>query len=338
MNRRDADPLPGLCAAILLSVSPLSAVAACSAAAEPSDSQGADRIGLFDIVVAARQSPECSDAWHTLPRQQSLAGVLLRLDDGPVDAEYHWSRTADQSTDRHELTLVPNVRRGLSLRAHMERALALHGGEDGTRISLETGLEQNGIRSKLNLLTESQGGQQVTGADVRVATSLLGQALSARIAYGEWQVNAASGRSARRASDALALEYVRGTTRLSASYTHQLDPDSGEHRSYTAGAALPLGRFGLRRHTAALEAEMAVSGGGNGGATQSISLTDIHRGPRGRRTARIRFSQSATGLRQTTLDISRTPYPDLTLESILELNSGSGTNETVVTLAAKYRF
>jgi hypothetical protein len=299
------------------------------------DRQGKEQVGIVDIVLASRRSG-CRDATLAAPARQDLAAAGLQLDGGPIEAQYRWSRTADHSVERHRVTLVPNLRPGLSMRSYIERAFTLRGGDGETRAAVETGLDLDGIRSRLSMIMDQLGDHRIIGANLRMTTSLLGEVLSARIDHGQWWLDGPSQGSTQHASSAIDLEYARGGARISARYDHQLDLRTGERRTYAAGAALPLRPFGLKRHTAELKAELEIYRDGD--AVQAISLRDVRRGPGGRRATRLKFSQSDGGRQQTTFGISRTPFPDLTLESTLELTSGTGPGDTLVRLDAEYRF
>ncbi|MCG6939909.1 MAG: hypothetical protein LJE69_01485 [Thiohalocapsa sp.] len=336
MNKRDRALMLHLLAGALLSAHLIGASAECPSGAAAYDQQGKGRLGILDIVVDARPSQTCQGVQLAPKRRERLADLLLSLADAPIAAQYHWSRSADQSMEQHAVTLAPLLDDGLSLRAHLERTESLLGGDGATLIAMETRLDLPGLRSQLNLTRQSGGEQCISGADLQLDASLLGKILSARIEHGEWRLQGPARDSARRASSTVELAFAHGSTRLSADYSHRVDVDTGARSVYSAGAALPLRYLGLERHTAELAAELAVSPDGD--AIQAMRLTDTRRGPSGRRTTDLSFSQSQTGEQRTKLGISRSPFPDLTLKSAVELSTGSSTDDTLVTLGAEYRF
>jgi outer membrane usher protein FimD/PapC len=324
---------------VLLIMSAFDVGAQCPGDAAAVNRQGAERMGILDVVVAGRRSPGCQDATALRSSSQRLEGVRLRLDNGPVDAEYYWSRAFDQSLERHGVSLAPALHGGLSMRADVERAVPVagSGAGAGTRLALETAFDLDGLQSQVSLLRESRADDHVAGADLRIDASLFEETVSAYITHGEWHVDGSAGDAGRRVSNSLGLDYLHGETYFSAGYAHRFDPYAGERTSYAVTAALPLGNIGLRGHTANLQAEMTVPRHGN--ATQAVSVTNSHPGQRGRRrTARLGFSQSGSGEQQTTMALSRRLFHDLTLESAVRLRRGSGTAETAVSLDARYRF
>ncbi|MCF7983977.1 MAG: hypothetical protein K9L70_06200 [Thiohalocapsa sp.] len=267
---------------------------------------------------------------------KQLSGVGLKLDGGPVNAEYRWSRGPDLSTNHHGVTLKPRLYGGLSVRARVDRAFDRRGGADGLSYALDTGLTLDGLRSKVTLLQDSRGAQHVAGADLQMDASLLGDVLSARLAHGEWRLEQESGSHGRRVRSALGLRYESDGTRLSADFAQRLEADTAGYSTYSAGALLPLRHFGLMRHSAELKVELVMPRDGD--VRHSFSLTEVYRGPRGRRIAGFAISESASGLRQAVLKLSRIPYRDLKLNSAISLESGTGAGDALVSLSAEYGF
>lgn len=298
--------------------------------------QGSQRIGLVGVVVSGEESSRCRAPFQAPLVTRELSGVGLNLNGGPLNAEYHWSRGPNLSTNQHGLTLTPRLYGGLSMRARVDRAVDRRGASAGTSYVLDTGLTLDGLRSRVSLLQDSRGAQRIAGADLQMDASLLGDVLSAQLAHGEWRLAGPSVADRRRVRSALGLQYDSGGTRFNAGFARRLESDAAGYSAYSAGATLPLRTLGLLRHSAELKVELVTPRDGN--ARHSVSLTDIYRGPRGRRVAGFSFSESDSGLRRAVLNLSRIPYRDLKLNSAVSLESGSGAGDALVSLSAEYRF